>query len=168
MKKSSGQCQPGAATLGLRFIILWRSAAAARGLRRDSAYCKAIIHEAESSGECGWAPRRAQVGARGRHTLFESPPLPLLQVSLRRLLNNWINNLRTGVGFEAPFGCNSELPFGPDQVDGNRLLILSPASLSQKIQRTMATWDGNRRFRNRFLNGAGCDRVQLWARKRLL
>ena len=60
----------------LRFIILWRSAAAARGLRRDSAYCKAIIHEAESSGECGWAPRRAQVGARGRHTLFESFPLP--------------------------------------------------------------------------------------------
>ena len=40
-----------------------------------------------------------------------------LQVSLRRLLNNWINNLRTGVGFEARSGFttmgNSELPFNP-------------------------------------------------------
>ena len=27
-----------------------------------------------TSGECGCAPRRAQVGARGRHTLFGRPP----------------------------------------------------------------------------------------------
>ena len=26
-----------------------------------------------TSGECGWAPRRAQVGARGRHTSFGRP-----------------------------------------------------------------------------------------------
>ena len=25
----------------------------------------------QTSGECGWAPRRAQVGARGRHTFVE-------------------------------------------------------------------------------------------------
>ena len=43
-----------------------------------------------------------------------------LQVSLRRLLNNWINNLRKGAGFEARFGCatmvNSELPFIPKAI----------------------------------------------------